>query len=97
MGPGHNSAVVCSGSLTQVSVWGEWQIASYFAAQGCVKLAISTKLGRDVLPKRPRLGWNGRFGETSYHAQALHIELDAALFAAPQITAAAGSRMQHPC
>ena len=33
--------------------------------KGCLKLATKTPLGRDVSPKRPCLGGNGRFGEAS--------------------------------
>ena len=33
--------------------------------QGCIKLAVPTKSGRDVSPKRPCLGGYGRLGEAS--------------------------------
>ena len=41
--------------------------------QGCIKLAIPTRCGRDVSPKRPCLSRGGRLGEASLP------ELDAAL------------------
>ena len=65
----HVPADVATAVLKLQSSWSVEQISSWqggvWRNQGCIKLPIPTKCGRDVSPKRPCLHECGRLGEAS--------------------------------